>query len=204
MNLRNRTSPGAAAFAVLVARHGAQHLATLLGCAEATIRHWATGIRKPSPTWQARLQALDPSMQGASWDGPAPTELAPPPSVPTPAKAPPRPKRSRSVDGCARLEDIIRECDALLAEAREPGSLASYRDRSAVLATKASVATRLSRLRGEDDFSMRKILATPWWREITHVVAEVLNRWAHTEDGQAIARELAEALEALDRDKRES
>jgi hypothetical protein len=62
------------------------------------------------------------------------------------------------------------------------------------------VATRLSRLRGEDDFSMRKILATPWWRQITDVVAEVLNRWAHTEDGQAIARELAEALEALDRD----
>lgn len=166
--------PSAAKLASVVATSTAAHVARIVGADESAIRSWASGKRSPKDVWRTKLAdvlSLDPN--GWTLDGE--TQEAPrPPSKPL--RIPPRVAQAdlSPMGGEERLEQVIRECDELLAIAAEPDSHASVRDRATILSTKASAAVRLSKIRAEDAVSMRKILESAWWKQIISAIYESL------------------------------
>lgn len=197
-----RLSSSAATLALIVDRSTAAHVARELQCDESAVRSWARGRRSPSPAWRDRLAAFDARLVVDGWSVDAtPSEASHVPvklmSAPTaPAHRTPRPPQVPSTDatvGEERLLEVIRQCDELYAEAAKPDAHASVRDRTAILATKASATVRLSKVRGEDVVSMRKILESKHWREIKQVLFDVFSKAP-----KEFLDELVERLEALE------
>lgn len=159
-------SPSARALALVLARFGgAAHFARELGCDESAVRAWARGRRTPNEAWRDRMAKLDERLRADGWDLDASDPSDPDASPDAPDEA-----AGSAVGGDdggeARLLEVIRQCDELFAEARKPGAHASVRDRTAILSAKASATVRLSRVRGEDAVSLRKILASKEWRKV--------------------------------------
>lgn len=198
-------SPSASVLASIIARSTAAHVARSLECDESAVRSWANGKRRPTKAWRARLAAFDARLAVDGWGDAArapeaievPSPAGPTTDSPQP-QPPPRPRRPPHVPSVAsggeeRLLEVILQCDELFEEASDPDAHASVRDRTAILAAKASATVRLSKVRGEDAVSMRKILESKEWREIKRVCFEVFQK-APAE----FLAELVTRLEALD------
>ena len=91
---------------------------------------------------------------------------------------------------------MIRECDRLAEEAADPDANVPMRDRVQILGAKAGAVVRLSRVRGEDAISMRKILDSAWWKRIEAELYEALE--PHPDAAGAVRAR----FEALDRAER--
>jgi hypothetical protein len=175
-----KLSPNAVELAGIVKRLRAAHVARVVGSDESAVRSWVAGKRVPKAAWREKLRdAFGLSVDGwtvaavavagadTAKGGRSRRETPAPPTSENTVPAgnditgpPPE------IRGEQRLEQVIAECDELLRVANEPGSHASVRDRATILSTKSSAAIRLSKVRGEDAVSMRKILESREWQTI--------------------------------------
>lgn len=200
----NKNSAGAQEFTQFVNRFRAAVVARKLEVDESNVRSWAKGKRRPSEGVKAKI-AEHFGVEVGRWNEPPDTGQrttsgqAPVGGGQAPVGGPPL---RRAVDGTTESlqADILERINQLVTEANDAKSGASVRDRAALFNAATSAVRNLSRLRGEDQVTRARILASGAWRELNAALvavhAEVLK--AHPE----LLRAIQERLAALDAEQR--